>query len=127
MSPINSRAKGKRGELQTTAILRVLWPHAHRSASQGAGGANAPDVESTPFWVESKCGARPNIYVAMEQALRDSQRGLAVMRPPLVVAHRTVGPLDVRTIISFRADDLVDVARAFAKAICDAECAKEEP
>lgn len=122
---INSRSKGKRGELQTCAILRVLWDRAHRSASQGAGGANAPDVEGTPFWVESKCGARPNLFAAMEQALRDSQHGFAVTRPPLVVAHRTTGPVPVRTIIAFRADDLVDVARAFAAAIRDAESVRE--
>jgi hypothetical protein len=117
--PINSRSKGKRGELLVVHLLQHLWPNAHRSAAQGAGGHIAPDVDGTPFWIESKIGQRPNVISAMEQALRDRETGHAELfrRPPMVVTHRTAGRLDARVLITTRGEDLALVAQLYALAL----------
>ena len=116
--PINSRNKGKRGELLAVHLLQELWPNAHRSAAQGAGGHIAPDVDGTPFWVESKIGLRPNLIAAMEQALRERDNAAVEFnRPPMVVTHRTSGRLDARVLITTRGEDLLLVAQLYALAV----------
>jgi hypothetical protein len=98
---INSRSKGKRGELRAVHWLREhIWPGAHRSASQGAGGDVAPDVDGTTLWIEVKSGANPHVWKAVEQAIEDA----AGRRPPVVIAYRTHG----RAVMVIPLDTLVD-------------------
>lgn len=94
---VNSRAKGKRGELRVVHLMQELYPKATRSAAQGFGGWVAPDVEHTPWWVEVKEGVRPNIWAAMEQAEED-RKVTDDARPPLVVTHKTGG----RTLVTMQ-------------------------
>jgi len=70
---INSRAKGKRGERDLAAALRVLGIPARRG-QQFHGGPDSADVvsELVGYHIEVKTEERLNIWKAMEQASRDS-------------------------------------------------------
>lgn len=125
MSPVNSRAKGVRGELHVRDLLSLLWPEAIRGASQG-GGAQYPDVDKTPFWVESKNAVLPNIWRAMEQAVTDA-RAAKDPRPAVVVAHRTRGPQECRGVICFREEDFARVAMLFAEGVAHRLAAMTAP
>lgn len=84
--PINSRAKGKRCELEVVDIYKAHgWPNAHRT-SDGRAQATKGDIGKGPQGVHSEVKAveRLNIANAMDQAIRDSN--------PLdipVVVHKT--------------------------------------
>jgi len=79
----SQRDKGKRGEYIARDWLKHIWPSAKRGANQSRAGNEAADVEGTPFWVEVKIGARPNIMAAMRQA-QEATDG----RPCLVMSKR---------------------------------------
>jgi len=115
MAPVNSRAKGVRGELHARDLVALLWPEAIRGASQGAG-AQYPDVDKTPLWIESKNGVIPNVWRAMEQAVSDA-RSCKDPRPPVVIAHRTRGPMECRGIIAFREEDFSRVVLLIAEGV----------
>ena len=81
-----SRQKGAQGERDVANELRVIYPDAARGGllqTQYGRGSNACDVEHTPWWVEVKRGARPNIHGAFEQATDETDG-----RPPLVVSRK---------------------------------------
>lgn len=78
----SQREKGKRGERSAAEALRVVYPQARRGW-QARDGADAPDVDGTPWWVESKVGRNPPLWPAWRQALEDTDG-----RPPLVIARR---------------------------------------
>jgi Holliday junction resolvase len=80
---INSRDKGKRGELELAALLRSHGWSAHRG-QQFAGGPDSPDVVSLPgVHIECKRVERLNIDTAIEQSKRDADPAEAA-----VVMHR---------------------------------------
>lgn len=83
---MRSRRKGKVGEREAAELLRELYPEAARTISQ-ARGAEACDVEGTPWWVEVKVGAKPNPLAALLQAKLDAAAA-GDDRPPLVIARR---------------------------------------
>ena len=86
----NSRAKGKRGELQLAHLLTSLG-HPARRGQQHAGGGDSPDVvcDSLPIhWEVKLYGSCQIMSPAMitswtDQAIRDAAPG----RLP-VIAHR---------------------------------------
>lgn len=68
---VNSRAKGKRGELTAVHALNDMGFNTHRT-QQFCGKAGNADVEGIPgCHLEIKNVERLNIYEAMEQADRD--------------------------------------------------------
>ena len=70
--PINSRAKGKAGELEAAAFLRERGFEASRG-QQFKGGADSPDVVGMPgFHLEVKRVESGNPYVWLDQAIRDA-------------------------------------------------------
>lgn len=82
---MNSRDKGKRGELLWRDVLRGFGWAAARRGQQFSGGGDSPDVVGGPgriHW-EVKFVERLNIREAMRQAIRDS-----VDKIP-AVAHKT--------------------------------------
>lgn len=85
---MNSKAKGKRGELE---LVRFLKAHGHpaRRGQQFQGGPDSPDVvcPSLPFHIECKRTERLSLYEALEQAERDAGDDLA----PLVAHKRNRG------------------------------------
>lgn len=68
-----SRRKGHEFEREVAEAFREAgFTEARRGLGQADGGRKLPDVEGTPYWVECKCGARPNIADAFFQADHDS-------------------------------------------------------
>jgi Holliday junction resolvase len=81
---LNSRAKGKNGELELSAFLRERGFEARRG-QQFKGGADSPDVVGLPgFHLECKRVEAGNPYVWMEQAIREAAAGST----PLVCHRR---------------------------------------
>lgn len=82
-----SRNKGKVGEREVATSLRELFGPQVRRGWQARDGADAPDIEGTPFWVEVKRG-RParSVGVAVRQAVEAAGRAKDVRRV-LVVAR----------------------------------------
>lgn len=112
---MNSRAKGKRGELAWRDILRDYgWLEARRG-QQYSGTETSEDVVGGPTWThaEVKVRERHDFWDAMEQAERDAA-GRAV---PYVAAKRNRRPW----LVALRAEDflrlakLVDVAKLYAQ------------
>lgn len=68
-----SRAKGASWERDLATILRSVYPKAERCIAQSrTAKREGCDVEGTPFWIESKVGARPDILGAVRQAQADT-------------------------------------------------------
>lgn len=83
---MNSRNKGKRGELELAAILREYGFDARRG-QQYCGASGDADVLGLPgVHIECKRVERLNIDAAMEQAARDARPGEVP-----VVMHRRNG------------------------------------
>lgn len=84
-----SRDKGQRFERLVSKLMQPFWPEAKRGF-QSRNGGDAPDVDGTPYWIECKAGARPNLFAAYEQAVEASDG-----RPPLLVLKKDHGPVFV--------------------------------
>lgn len=83
---MNSRQKGKRGELEFRDVLRAEGFDARRG-QQFSGGTDSPDVVCPDLdWVhfEVKRTEALNLYDAVDQAKRDCGR-----RVPIVVHRRS--------------------------------------
>lgn len=82
--PINSRNKGKVGELELAEFLRERGFEARRG-QQFHGGAGSPDVvtDIPDVHLECKRVEAGNLYTWLEQAKRDAAEGSIP-----VVAHR---------------------------------------
>ena len=71
--PINSRSKGKRGELELSKVLREHGFEARRS-QQYCGAAGDSDVIGVPGWhIECKRVQNLNVQNALKQAINDSK------------------------------------------------------
>lgn len=81
---MNSRAKGKGGELELAAFLREHGFEARRGV-QYTGGSDSPDVVGLPgYHIECKRVENGNLYTWLDQAKRDSS---GTGKVPMV-AHR---------------------------------------
>jgi hypothetical protein len=68
---MNSKQKGKRGELEAARLLREYGYDTHRGV-QYKGGEDSPDVVGLPYChLEIKRVEKLNIHEAIEQAKRD--------------------------------------------------------
>jgi hypothetical protein len=76
-----SRTKGRAFERLVAKMLREVWPDAKRGF-QSRSGRDAPDVDGTELWIETKHGARVNVRAAMRQALAATDG-----RPVVVVSR----------------------------------------
>lgn len=88
MKKINSKQKGKRGELEFVQFLRARGFEARRGV-QYKGGEGSPDVISSLdkwFHIEVKRTERLGLYKALKQACDDA---IGVQIP--LVAHRANG------------------------------------
>lgn len=95
---MNSKAKGKRGELEFAALCREHGYDCRRTAQYCGNTGEAADVVGLPgIHVEVKRVERLNIDDAMAQAIRDS-KGLK----PVIVAHRKN---NCEWLITMRAED----------------------
>jgi hypothetical protein len=115
---MNSRAKGKAGELEFTAYLKSHGFLAAARGQQRKGGVDSPDVVGVPgIHNEVKRTERFLLYDALDQARRDSAGGPNIP----VVAHRTsrkrganASPSRGDWIAVMRYDDFLVLYRAWA-------------
>ena len=72
--PINSRAKGAKGERELAKKLTEVFDCEARRGQQFKGGADSPDVVTSlnGIHIECKRVERFNLYSAMAQATRDA-------------------------------------------------------
>ena len=69
---INSRAKGKTGELELAEFLRERGFDSRRG-QQFKGGGDSPDVTGIPGWhIECKLVEKGNLYEWLHQAITDA-------------------------------------------------------
>ena len=98
--PINSRAKGKVGELEAAAFLRERGFEAARG-QQFKGGSDSPDVTGIPgFHIEVKRVEAGNPYVWLDQAIRD-----AADKTPIVLHRKNRRPW----MVIMRAEDFLNI------------------
>lgn len=84
---MNSRSKGKRGELEWRDVIRSHGYEARRG-QQFSGNPDSPDVVTNlPYHFEVKRVERLNIDNAMKQA-----EGECGEKPPLVAHRKNGGP-----------------------------------
>lgn len=77
------RTKGHNFERWVAKIFRPLFPATKRGYQARDGTKAAPDVDGTPWYIECKVGAHPNIRAAVLQAKAGTDG-----RPVLVVTRR---------------------------------------
>ncbi len=76
---MNSKRKGKEGELEMARYMRARGYDAHRG-QQYRGGEDSPDVVGVPYLhLEVKRRARFELYPFLEQARRDSGENIPVV------------------------------------------------
>jgi hypothetical protein len=81
---INSKQKGKRGELEAASKLREYGYPARRTAQYCGNTGDASDIVGLPgLHLEVKRTEKFNLYDALSQAKRDAKSGLIP-----VVLHR---------------------------------------
>lgn len=98
-----SRNKGASFERKIANTFKQIFGNARRGCGQTQSASNGADVEGTPFWIECKKGARPNIQGAFRQALE--ARPKDDIRPVLVVSMKDrdqpLYTVDEKTFILF--------------------------
>jgi len=112
---INSRMKGKVGELELAQFLRSRGFTNAARGQQFKGGSESPDVAGLPgYHIECKRVESGNLYNWIDQSIRDSD-GLSIP----IVCHRK-NRRDWITIL--RLEDFLDlVKRASPNAVCTNE------
>jgi hypothetical protein len=75
-----SRRKGQQSERDIAALVRRVFPDAKRGIGQARFGRECPDVDGTPYWIETKCGKGAPIRAALKQAIDDTDG-----RTPVVI------------------------------------------
>ena len=103
MGRINSKQKGKRGELELAEWLRDNWGAEARRGQQFKGTPDSPDISfpEMPFHFECKRTESISLYAAYEQARAD-----AGDRIPVVAHRRSRKPW----LFILSADDVVRFA-----------------
>src|SRR5579859_6823449 len=99
---MNSRNKGKRGELELAAFLKEHGYENARRGQQFKGGGDSPDVVGVPgLHIECKRVEALRLYPALAQAHRDAGDGTVP-----VVLHRCNGE---EWVAILSADDFLNI------------------
>ena len=84
MAGNHSRRKGANYERELVWLFAEALPGVDvRRGMQFRSGAEVPDIDAPPFWIESKRGRKPNIRAALKQVIAETPQGripLAVIR-----------------------------------------------
>jgi hypothetical protein len=84
--PLNSRSKGKRGELELIKVLRQVWPEACRNIDQfGSSKEDVLNVKGIHFQI--KRVERFNLWAALQQAENEAK----ALDLPVVAFRRNRG------------------------------------
>lgn len=97
------RTKGHNFERWVAKALRPVFPNASRGFQTRGGTVEELDIEGTPFAIECKVGAQPNIRAAMKQVTEAHPQGT-----PVVVTKRT----REEVLVTMRFDDWFDLVAA---------------
>jgi Holliday junction resolvase len=99
---INSKQKGKRGELELAHYLTDKG-YVSRRGQQFAGGTESPDIVSTfPYHIECKRTETFNLYKSLEQATNDANG----KKIPIVVHRKSRKPW----VVCLTLDDFLSIA-----------------
>lgn len=102
--PINSKQKGKRGELEIVRALKNYGYDARRTAQYCGNTGDAADVVGLPgIHIEVKRVERLNLSETMTQAIRDAKAGLM----PAVFHRRSNAPW----MVTMRLEDWINLYR----------------
>lgn len=113
---MNSRAKGKRGELEAALLLTQLGLQARRSAQYCGADGDADLKVDANLHVEVKLQEQMHPYKWLEQAIADSARS---KRVPVVLCRRTRSPW----LFILRASDMLAFCEEVQRAIVRAQAA----
>ena len=103
---INSREKGKKGELELAHRLTDLGHPSHRG-NQYKGTPDSPDVVGLPgLHVEAKHQERMQLYEWMSQAVRDAEAG-GEGRLPAVFHKKNNADI----LVTMRLEDFMSIYR----------------
>jgi len=119
MAKVNSRSKGKRGELELSKELQRLFGLDCRRGQQFSGSNESPDVVGLPgVHIECKRVEQLNIYNAVTQAIKDSAGSDNVP----AVFHRKNGK---QWLVTVELDELVRLSGIVFQLIRHKEIAEE--
>ena len=108
---MNSRTKGKRGELEIVRILRD-YGYSARRGQQFSGANGDPDVVGLPgVHIEVKRRDRLEIHDAMDQAKRDARNGEIPS-----VWHRKN---NCEWLVTVKLDDFMSLYREYAAGLSE--------
>jgi len=118
-----SKSKGSAYERTVAELLRSIWPRAKRSIGQARFGAEKPDVDGTPLWVEAKhanTAHRSGVLDGYEQARIALARYIEAGGGPfdyyfpIVVGRVDTGERGAKRtdLVILRAGDFFDLVRA---------------
>ncbi len=113
MAGAHSRNKGNNFEREVANTLKPLFPLARRGLGQARSGGESPDVDGTPYWIQTKRQKKqPNIKAAIAQGERDlSTTALNDSRPVLVITKED----QESAIASMRFASFLDMLREFLR------------
>ena len=104
MSGSKSRRKGHDFERTLVELFSKAMPGAKiRRGFQYRNGEESPDVDCPVFWIEAKCGRKPNVRAALRQAYEAAPMGrmpLAVVRDDRKGAFVSMALNDFLEIVS---------------------------
>ena len=101
---MNSKAKGKRGELELANKLKSYGYECRRTAQYAGKTEESADVVGLPgIHIEVKRNERLNVYDAMSQAKRDCQEG----NKPTVMWRKN----NCEWLVTMRLEDWIELYR----------------
>lgn len=103
----NNRAKGAQFERDVAERLRAIFPGARRTIGQARTGAEAPDVDGTPYWIECGMGAHVTAEKKLAQAIADEMQQ-DTRRPPVAVTRKPRGD----AMVTMRWEDFLELVRS---------------
>lgn len=103
---INSRQKGKRGELELAHKLQEYGYKARRGQQYSGANSDADVVGLDDIWLEVKRVEQLNIYKAIDQAVRDSKK---TERIPVVCHKKNFK----QWLVTMRLDDWMKLYSAY--------------
>lgn len=109
MTKINSKKKGKRGELEVTSLLKKFGFNAHRSVQYCGATGDAPDVvvEGLPLHIEVKRTERFS-WKYYAQAVNDSKKSRDT---PVVFYRQSYQPW----MVMLSAEDFLELCKKLYK------------
>ena len=108
--PINSKQKGKRGELEACKALETILNISHMRSVQYCGRAGDADIVGLKgVHFEVKRLEKMNLYEALSQAIDDAKND----EVPVVMHRKNKKDW----VLVLKAENMVDFARAVCKAV----------